>query len=68
MKTLYQLTTAAKNDFFGKFAKVDILTDEASANAAYIAALKAGKIGNLRRLTVNELTDEEINNELIATL
>lgn len=68
MKTLYQLTTADKNDFFGKFAKVDIFTHEEKANAAYLEALKADKIGNLRRLTVNEQTDEEITNELIATL
>ncbi len=31
-------------------------------------AVKAGKIGNLRKLTINEETDEEIYNELIAAL
>lgn len=68
MRIVFKLTTANKMDFFGKFAKVDIYTDEKAANAAYLQALKAGKIGNLRKLTINEGTDEEIYNELIAIL
>ncbi len=68
MKTIYQLITTDKKDFFGKFAKVNIYTDESEANAAYAVALKAGKIGNLRRLTINEATDEEVTNELMAVL
>jgi len=68
MRILFQLTTADKMDFFGKFAKVDIFTDETTANKAYMQAVKAGKIGNLRKLTINEETDEEIYNELIAAL
>lgn len=66
MKTLYQLTTADELDFFGKFAKVDIFTDEATANKAYTQAVKAGKIGHLRKLHINPETDEEIFSELIA--
>lgn len=68
MKTLYQLTTADELDFFGKFAKVDIFTDEATANKAYTQAAKAGKIGHLRKLHINPETDEEIFSELMATL
>lgn len=68
MRILFQLTTADKMDFFGKFAKVDIFTNETTANKAYMQAVKAGKIGNLRKLTINEETDEEIYNELIAAL
>ena len=68
MKTLYQLTTADKLYFFGKFAKVDIFTDETSANKTYIQAAKAGKIGHLRKLHINPETDEEIFSELMAAL
>lgn len=66
MKILYQLTTADELDFFDKFAKVDIFTDEATANKAYMQAAKAGKIGHLRKLHINPETDEEIYSELMA--
>lgn len=68
MKELYQLTTADKLDVFGKFAKVDIFTDEATANKAYNTAMKASKIGHLRKLYINPETDEEVYDTLMAIL
>lgn len=65
--TYFRLTTSNSGDFFMTAATTQDFTNEREANAAYIAALKAGKIGNLRRITTNR-NGEELTNTLIAAL
>lgn len=67
MTTFFRLTTSGRDDFFMSRAIYQDFTNERKANAAFIAALKAGKIGNLRCITTSR-NGEELTNTLIASL